>query len=61
MDLFVDLLVPRTDAGVGVQVVVAVPLLMVFVWRSWPSKDLRLVAIGLLVFTCALFAARTLH
>ena len=62
MSLIVDLLFPRTDRVVFVEVLVVVPLLVLLVWATWSKgKDVRLFTIGLLVFTISFFAARTLH
>ncbi len=62
MDLLIDLLFPRTDTVVFVELVVVAPRLLLFVWWSWGrGQDLRLLSIGVLVFTLAFMAARTLH
>ena len=62
MSLIVDLLFPRTDRVVFIEVLVVVPLLVLLVWATWSKgKDVSLFTIGLLVFTISFFAARTLH
>lgn len=56
-----ELLLPRTDAGVAVQAVVAVATLGVALWRSWRRPDLRLVVIGTAMVTFALMGLRSAH
>ncbi len=56
-----EILLPRTDAGVAVQLAVIVPALGAAVWFVRRDRELRLFAIGVLVFVAALMALRTLH
>ncbi|MBW3619501.1 MAG: hypothetical protein KY461_04600 [Actinobacteria bacterium] len=55
------LLLPRTDAGVAAQVVLAVVVLGLALWRSWDRPDLRLLVIGLGTVTFALLGLRSAH
>lgn len=62
MDLIVDLLFPRTDRLVAIEVAVVVPLLVALVSWAWRrGEDVRLFGVGVAVFTVAFMAARTLH
>ncbi|MGH9013228.1 MAG: hypothetical protein ACRDZ1_04730 [Acidimicrobiia bacterium] len=57
----IDLLLPRTDAGVLVQAVVVFPILGA--WLAWVRRDpdWRLLALGVLVMTIAWFGLRAVH
>jgi hypothetical protein len=57
----IDLLLPRTDAGVLVQAVVVFPILAG--WLVWVRRDpdWRLLALGVLVMTVAWFGLRAVH
>lgn len=61
MDLFADLLRPKTDTAVVVQVVVVVVLVGVGVWRTWRMPDIRLFVLGVGVFVLGLMALRAAH
>lgn len=57
-----DLVLPRTDAGVLVQAVIAVGVLGMLAWRTRGARqEVRLFVAGLAVLTVALFGLRTLH
>lgn len=60
-DLLVDLALPRTDAAVLVQVVVALLVFGLALWKVRHDRDLRTFVAGLATLTLALFALRTLH
>lgn len=61
MDLLLDVILPRTDLGVLLQVMVLGVLFSVFLWRLWPRSEMRLVVIGLGLFTFGLIGLRALH
>ena len=60
-DVLVDLAVPRTDAGVLAQAVVAIVVLAAagFVVRG--DRELRTFVIGVATMTAAWFALRAVH
>lgn len=60
-DLLVELALPRTDAGAFAQVVLAVPIFSLALWRVRHNPDLRTFVAGLAMLTFAWFAVRTLH
>ena len=57
----VDLLLPRTDAGVLVQLVMATIVLAALTLRFWRNTDARIFVIGLWVVTFGLMGVRALH
>jgi hypothetical protein len=57
----VDLLLPRTDAGVLVQVVVAVVFYTALGFAVRRNRDLLVFVSGLATITAAWFALRTVH
>ena len=61
-DLLLDLLLPETDRGATIQIVVAVVFWAVMIaWsRRWRPEYRRFV-IGLAVITFAWFGARAIH
>ncbi len=61
MDLLLDMILPRTDLGVLIQVSVLGVLFFVFLWRLWPRSEMRLVVIGVGLFTFGLIGLRALH
>ncbi len=57
----VELLLPRTDAGVAVQLVVVVAVIAALLWRTWRQPDLRFLVAGAGFFTLGLFVLRASH
>ena len=57
----IDLLLPRTDAGVLFQLVAASAVFVLVVWRWWRNRDVRIFVIGLWVLTMGLMGVRALH
>ena len=57
----IDLLLPRTDAGAGVQAIVALVLFVVALAAVRRNPDLRVFVLGLGTITAAWFALRTVH
>lgn len=57
---WIEILLPRTDAGVAFQALV---VLVVFAGLWWPARRLSVLTLwrGLLLFTIGLFGLRTLH
>jgi hypothetical protein len=56
-----DLLLPRTDAGVLLQAAVLALVFSLALWRTWRHPDVRLVAIGLGLVLGALMGLRAAH
>lgn len=56
-----DLLLPRTDAGVAVQVAAAAAVYLGALLATRRSPEFRQLIIGLATMTAAFFALRTLH
>lgn len=56
-----ELLQPRTDAGVAMQAVVALALVMGLAWRVRRSPDLLRLVLGGGVFLGGLFVLRAMH
>ncbi|MGI8875966.1 MAG: hypothetical protein ACR2KP_16915 [Egibacteraceae bacterium] len=56
-----DLVLPRTDAGVAVQLGILVVLVAVGLYKTWRMPDLRRLVAGLGMFTLGLMAMRALH
>lgn len=57
----IDLLLPRTDAGVGVQLVIATIVFATATWLLRHRPEWRMLSIGAWVATYGLMALRTLH
>ena len=57
----IEILLPRTDAGVTVQFVIATVVFALVLWRAWRSKDARIFVIGLWLVTYAGMGLRALH
>lgn len=60
-DFLLDLALPRTDAGVFVQVALALAAFGAALWRVRRNRDLLTFVVGLATLTFALIAVRTLH
>lgn len=56
-----ELLLPRTDAGVAVQLAVATVVFAVALFVVRRDRDVRLLVIGMAVMTAAWSGVRTLH
>lgn len=56
-----DLLLPRTDAGVLAQVIVATAVFAGLTWRFRRNKDVRIFVIGLWVLTYGAMGVRAIH
>ena len=56
-----DVLLPRTDAGVLVQGLVLFPALLAALLAVRRDRDWRILVIGLLVFGVSFFALRAMH
>ncbi len=56
-----DLLLPRTDAGVAAQAIVAAVILAILGFAVRRNPDRRIFVIGLAVMTVALFGVRMVH
>ncbi len=56
-----DVLLPRTDAGVLFQLIVVATVFPPAIYASWRNKEVRLFVIGLFVFVLGLMALRTVH
>jgi hypothetical protein len=56
-----DVLLPRTDAGVAAQAIVAVVVLAAAFFAVRRNRELRQFVTGLAVMTLALFGLRALH
>jgi hypothetical protein len=59
--LMSDLLLPRTDAGVAVQALVVVPLLLGALVAVRRQSELRTFVLGVLLVTSGFMGLRTLH
>ena len=57
----IDLLLPRTDAGAGVQAAVAFALFVLALVAVRRNPDLRMFVLGVGTITAAWFALRTVH
>lgn len=56
-----DVIRPKTDAMVVVQVVIVIGLAGFGVWRTWHSRELRMLVVGLGVFILGLMMLRASH
>lgn len=56
-----EILFPRTDAGVAVQLVIVIALFGLAFVRVRHHRDARLLVAGLAVFTLGLFVLRASH
>lgn len=61
MSTLFDLLLPRTDAGVFVQVAAAALIYPVLIWLSRHNREIMTFFVGLGVFTFAFFGLRMVH
>jgi hypothetical protein len=57
----IELLLPRTDAGVAVQALVVTLLAVAGLVLTWRNRDLRLFVGGLAMITYAWMALRMVH
>jgi hypothetical protein len=56
-----ELLLPRTDAGVAVQVVVVAVVGVTAFWLVRRDREIRTFVLGCVIFTYALFGLRAVH
>ena len=56
-----DIALPRTDAGVAMQLVVAVLIFGLALWRVRDDRDVRVLVLGVATITFAYFGLRALH
>lgn len=56
-----DILLPRTDAGVAVQVAIVLVVFAVSLWRTRADRDLRLFTVGVGTFVLGLMMMRAAH
>lgn len=61
MDPILDLLLPKTDTAVLIQLVVVLLALGIALWRFWSNPDLRLLVIGAGLLVLGLMGLRSLH
>lgn len=61
MDLILDIVLPRTDAGVLVQLLVVLAIFAISLWGFWSNPELRLVVLGLGLLVFGLLGVRALH
>jgi hypothetical protein len=59
--VFRELLLPRTDAGVAVQVVVVAVVGVVAFWSARRDREIRTFVLGCVIFTYAFFGLRAVH
>lgn len=57
----VEILLPRTDAGVMVQLIVVLAASALLVWRVRRHSELRFFVVSCSVFVLGLFMLRALH
>jgi hypothetical protein len=57
----IDLLLPSTDAGVLVQVVLVTLIFAVLMWLARRNRELRIFVAGGWIMTYALMALRAVH
>lgn len=60
-DALYDVLMPRTDAGVLMQVVLLGVLVLAGLYATWRSRELRLLVAGAGMFVLGLMALRAVH
>ena len=60
-DWLLDLVLPRSDRAVAIQLIVVVPLFLMWIVLARRNRDHLLLAVGVAVITLAWFALRTLH
>lgn len=56
-----DILLPRTDAGVAFQVALATVVFAGLAWRYWRNRDARIFVIGLWLVTYGAMGVRAIH
>jgi hypothetical protein len=61
VDLILDILLPSTDQGVVMQLVVVVVLFGFALWKFWRNLEARLLTTGLGLVVLALMGLRALH
>ena len=61
VEFLMDLLLPATDGGVAIQLLIVVLIFAIALWRSWNSPEARLVVIGAGMVALGLMGFRALH
>ena len=61
VDLILDILIPSTDMGVGIQFVVVSGFIGLALWRFWRMPEIRLLTIGSGLVVLGLMGFRALH
>jgi hypothetical protein len=61
VDLILDILIPSTDMGVGIQFVVVSGFIGLALWRLWRKPEIRLLTIGSGLVLFGLMGFRALH
>jgi hypothetical protein len=61
VDLILDILIPSTDKGVGIQFVVVSGFIGLALWRFWRKPEIRLLTIGSGLVLLGLMGFRALH
>jgi hypothetical protein len=56
-----DLLLPTTDGGVGVQLIIWAVVSAIGLFATRSKKDLRLLVIGLSILTLGVMGIRAIH
>ncbi len=56
-----ELLLPRTDAGVAVQVAVVAVVGVIAFWLARSDREIRTFVLGCVIFTYAFFGLRAVH
>jgi hypothetical protein len=59
--VFRELLLPRTDAGVAVQVAVVAVVGVTAFWLTRRDREIRTFVLGCVIFTYAFFGLRAVH
>lgn len=61
VDLILDILIPSTDMGVGIQFVVVSGFIGLALWKFWRKPEIRLITIGSGLVLLGLMGFRALH
>jgi len=61
VDLILDILIPSTDMGVGIQLVVVSGFIGLALWKFWRKPEIRLITIGSGLVLLGLMGFRALH
>ena len=61
VDLILDILIPSTDMGVAIQLVVVSGFIGLTLWKVWRKPEIRLITIGSGLVLLGLMGFRALH